>query len=215
MRDDTARNPRVLYVQPSAHFGGAERQAATLLPRLGDQGMDVTALVGPGRTIVDWLQAAGVGDIVHSANFPPDWADARGLERLGGVREFVARAGRLERQVEELIAARDIDVVVAAMPFSWVAATAAARRNGVPTLWRAGGCELSWPQRLVLPLWARRQPPDGLLCNSEAVRRMFAPLVPAPAFIVRNGVDVDLFRPGAGDPRRFRPQASAQTVIGF
>src|SRR4029079_7027058 len=69
----------VLYVQPSELFGGAERQVAAMLPQLQRQGVAVTALVGPGRTIVDWLRGAGVKDIVHSPAFPRDHSDARGF----------------------------------------------------------------------------------------------------------------------------------------
>jgi glycosyltransferase involved in cell wall biosynthesis len=205
---------RILYVQPSELLGGAERQAAALLPRLQAQGLEVTALVGPGRTIMEWLQAAGVQDIVHSTRFPRDWADSHGLQRLALAREFVHQAGELQAEIEELIDDRGIQAVVAAMAFSWISATPAARRKCIPVIWRAGGTELSRPQRLLLPLWARRHAPDALVCNSEAVRKMFAPLVPAPAVIVRNGVDTDLFHPGAGRGTELRP-AWAKQVVGF
>jgi glycosyltransferase involved in cell wall biosynthesis len=208
-----ASGTHILYMQPSELFGGAERQVAALLPHLVQQGMQVTALVGPGKTIVDWLAAAGVQDIVHSTRFPRDWAESRGFERLARARDFVRSAGQAEREVEALIEDRRIDAVVAGMAFSWVSATPAARRKGVPVIWRAGGMELSSLQRWLLPLFARRHPPDALVCNSEAVRDMFAPLVPAPAHVVRNGVDTNLFRPGAG-ARTFRP-AGEGPVIGF
>ena len=205
---------RILYVQPSELFGGAERQAAALLPRLRAEGLEVTALVGPGTTIVDWLQTAGVPDIVHSTRFPRDWAESRGLQRLARTRDFVRQAADLQGEVEELMVDRGVQVVVASMAFSWVSATPAARRRSIPVIWRAGGTELSRPQRVLLPLWARRHAPAALVCNSQAVRRMFAPLVPAPAFIVRNGVDTDLFQPSAGRATGLRP-AWARQVVGF
>jgi glycosyltransferase involved in cell wall biosynthesis len=210
-----ASDAHILYMQPSELFGGAERQVAALLPHLVQQGMQVTALVGSGHTIVDWLRAAGVQDIVHSPRFPRDWAESRGLERVARARDFVRCAAQAEREVESLIEDRGIDAVVAGMAFSWVSATPAARRKGVPVIWRAGGTELSRIQRWLLPLYARRHPPDALVCNSDAVRDMFAPLVPAPAYVVRNGVDTNLFRPGAG-ARTFRPAQSGDgPVIGF
>jgi glycosyltransferase involved in cell wall biosynthesis len=218
MRDQRTRRPRILYMQPSDHFGGAERQAATLLPRLVEQGLDVTALVGPGRTIVDWLQAAGVHDIVHTDKFPADWAGSRGIARLAVARDFVLRPGRLGKQVGAILDSRPYDAVVAAMAFSWMAATPPSRRRGVPILWRAGGTELPLLHRLALPLWARRHPPDALICNSEAVRKMFGPLVPAPSVLVRNGVDTDLFRVGAGNPGNLgmAPRGkSDHVVVGF
>lgn len=204
---------RLLYIQPSELFGGAERQIAAVIPHLQNQGMAVTALVGPGRTIVDWLQAAGVDDVLHSPRFPRDMSDARGIGLLGRVREFIVQAGVVEREVEEIIERRHIDVVVAGMAFSWVSATRAARRQGIPVIWRAGGMELSHLDRAILPLWARRNPPDALICNGDGVREMFAPLIPAPTYVVRNGVDTTLFRRSANANARRATGAGA--VVGF
>lgn len=206
-------NSRILYVQPSELFGGAERQMAAVLPQLQNQGVRVTALVGPGPTIVDWLKAAGVKDIVPSASFPRDQSDARGLEQVVRASEFVAQTSVVEQEIESLIEDRHIDAVVAGMAFSWVSATPAARRAGVPVIWRAGGMELSSVERVALKLWARRHPPDAFIANGEGVRDLFAPLIPAPAHVVRNGVDVELFRPGAASPT-MRPRGAA-AVVGF
>ena len=62
------------------------------MPLLQKQGVAVTALVGPGRTIVDWLRTAGVKDIVHSAELPGEHSNARGLAWLKRSREFLAQA---------------------------------------------------------------------------------------------------------------------------
>jgi glycosyltransferase involved in cell wall biosynthesis len=204
---------RVLYVQPSELFGGAERQAATVLPQLAAQGLEVTALVGPGETIVDWLHAAGIRTL-YSRRFPRDWAESRGLERIGRALDFVRQVGPMQRELRGLLDSGGFDLVVGAMPFSWVSATSACRERGIPIVWRAGGTELSGPQRAVLARWAPRHPPDALVCNSEAVRAMFAPLVPAPARVIRNGVDTDLFFPGARGGRDLRPPG-ARVIIGF
>jgi glycosyltransferase involved in cell wall biosynthesis len=206
-------NPRILYVQPSELFGGAERQMAAVLPQLQKHGVAVTALVGPGRTIVDWLESAGVQDIVASPSFPRDQSDARGLEQVVRAREFVAQTRVVEREIEALIHDRGIDAVVAGMAFSWVSATPAARRAGVPVIWRAGGMELSTIERVALKVWARRHPPDAFVANGQGVRDLFAPLVPAPAHVVRNGVDIELFRPGAAAGTMRPPGTGA--VIGF
>lgn len=205
----------ILYLQPSELFGGAERQIAAVLPQLQKQGVTVTALVGPGHTIVDWLESAGVGDVVHSRSFPRDMSDARGLALLARAQEFVAQARVVEREVEALIEERRVDAVVGGMAFSWVSATRAARRKGVPIIWRAGGMELSSLDRFLLPLWAKRNPPDALICNGEGVRDMFAPLIPAPAYVVRNGVDTSLFRPGANGGCGVRRTAGTGTAVGF
>lgn len=172
----------------------------------------MTALVGPGRTIVDWLRDAGVKDIVHSSAFPRDHSDARGFGWLARSQEFVTSARLIGREVEALIDGRGIDLVVAGMAYSWVSATPAARRKRVPVIWRAGGMELSALERLLLKGWARRNPPDALIANGEGVRAMFAPLIPAPAHVVRNGVDTTLFYPGAA-PGAFR--RGSDRVVGF
>jgi len=63
-------------------------------------------------------------------------------------------------------------------------------------------------ERIALKIWARRNPPDALISNGESVRDMFSPLVPAPSFVVRNGVDTDLFRP-------FSRPRDGGLVVGF
>ncbi|HVR63167.1 MAG TPA: glycosyltransferase [Polyangia bacterium] len=206
-------NRRILYLQPSELFGGAERQIAAVLPQFQKQGVAVTALVGPGQTIVDWLRGAGVKDIVRSPSFPRDQSEARGLGHIVVASEFVAQAHVVEREVEQLIEDRGIEAIVAGMAFSWVASTPAARRKGIPVLWRVGGMELSTIERVALKIWARRNPPDGLISNGQSVRDLFAPLVPAPSYIVRNGVDTDLFQP-VGASASMRPR-DARVVVGF
>jgi glycosyltransferase involved in cell wall biosynthesis len=206
-------NRRILYVQPSELFGGAERQIAAVLPQFQKQGVAVTALVGPGQTIVDWLKGAGVKDIVRSPNFPRDQSEAQGLGHVVRAGEFVAKVHVVEREVEALIEDRGIEAIVAGMAFSWVASTPAARRKGIPVIWRVGGMELSLIERMALKIWARHNPPDALVANGDSVRDLFAPLVPAPSFIVRNGVDTDLFRSSA-TPSATRSRDGA-TVVGF
>ncbi len=206
-------NRRILYLKPSELFGGAERQIAAVLPQFQKQGVAVTALVGPGQTIVDWLQGAGVKDIVRSPNFPRDQSEAQGLGHVVRAGEFVAQAHVVQREVEALIDDRRIEAIVAGMSFSWVASTPAARRKGIPVIWRVGGMELSMIERIALKLWARRNPPDALVSNGESVREMFAPLVPAPSFVVRNGVDTDLFRPLSPTPAMRARHGGV--VVGF
>ena len=206
-------NRRILYLQPSELFGGAERQIAAVLPQFQKQGVAVTALVGPGQTIIDWLQGVGVKDVVRSPNFPRDQSEARGLGHLPVAAEFVTQAHVVQREVEALIDDRRIEAIVAGMAFSWVASTPAARRKGIPVIWRVGGMELSMVERVALKIWARHNPPDALIANGESVRDMFAPLVPAPSFVVRNGVDTDLFRPiSSASMMRAR---DGSTVVGF
>jgi glycosyltransferase involved in cell wall biosynthesis len=209
-----ARPPRILYVQPCASFGGAERQASISVPRLSTLGFDVLPLVGPSDTIVSWLREIGVDDLVRAPEFPGGWPKPRGLERATlPVRYWRCLRG-IERRIERLIRERDIDLIFAAMPFSWVAATALARHLRLPIIWRAGGTEISPAERAVLAVWATLNPPDLLVCCGESVQRTYGPLVRAPSLVIPNGVDTDTFHPDAGDARRYRPPG-AGVVIGF
>jgi glycosyltransferase involved in cell wall biosynthesis len=205
---------RVLYLQPAPLFGGAERQAATNVPLLCELGLEVVPVVGPGTAIADWLRERGVSDFVHTDCFPGGGLRPRGLARLSLPHEYRRCVARTERLVAGLVNERGIDVILAAMPFSWVASTEVARRLGVAIVWRAGGTEITAMQKAALWTWGLRRAPDLLLCNGDAVRRTYAPLVRAPAAVVPNGVDIEQFRPGDHDPRRYRPPG-ARLAVGF
>lgn len=208
------RRIRVLYLQPASLFGGAERQAATVIPLLRRSGIDVVTLVGPGRLAVDWLQERGVQDIVYTLDFPGGWRKPRGLERLTLPWRYVRCRQRIAAEVERLVEERHVDLVYAALPFSWIAATPAARRRGVPIVWRAGGTEISPAVRTALRGWSAFNSPDLLVCCSESVKRTFGPTVRAPAEVVLNGVDTTQWHPAAADPARLRPR-EARLVVGF
>jgi len=208
----------MLYLQPCSSFGGAERQASTNVPNLRHSGFDVLPLVGPGDTVIDWLHETGVRKLVHSPDFPGGWPRPRGLEHLRTPLRYLRCVRRVEARIEELVREHAIDLIFAAMPFSWVAATPVARRLGIPIIWRAGGTEAGRLARVILSVWATWNPPDLLVCCGEAVHRMFSPLVRAPAVVVHNGVDTERFDPDAAGGTlgggRFRP-AGARLVIGF
>jgi glycosyltransferase involved in cell wall biosynthesis len=113
-----------------------------------------------------------------------------------------------------VIREREIEIVYAAMAFSWVAATPVARAFGIPIIWRAGGTECSGGTRHVLRAWARWSPPDLLVCNGESVRRLYEPTIGTPALVIRNGLDARQWHVGAGDGSALRPPG-AKLVIGF
>jgi glycosyltransferase involved in cell wall biosynthesis len=205
---------RALYVQPAPYFGGAERQATTIVPLLRAFGVDVVPVVGPGATICQWLRQQGVTDFVHTAHLPGAWPKQRGLARATLPWRYGGAAAGLKLELVRILAAAPIDVIVASLPFAWLVATPIARRTGIPILWRAGGCNVNAAQRALLSLVTTRLRPDLLLCNSNAVERTFAPLVRVPSRVIPNGVDLDAFRPGAGTPSRFRPPG-ARLVVGF
>jgi len=211
MSDEKAR---LLYLQPSSTFGGAERQASIAVPLLSKLGFDVTVMVGPSTSGIDWLREYGADDLIHTPSFPGGWSKPRGLGRLALPGRYLRCVRRVAAEVQSVARARKVDIIYAAMAFSWVAATPVARQLGIPIVWRAGGTEGGPLERLALRAWAALNPPDLLICCGEGVRRMFAPLIPAPAVVVPNGVDTARFRPSAGAPGSLRPPGM-KTVIGF
>lgn len=176
--------------------------------------VEVVPLVGPSTTVVRWLEDQGVQEIIHSRSFPGGWARPHGLGRLSLPLRYYRCIREVGAEVERLLWTRGIDLVFAAMPFSWIAATEPARRLGVPVVWRAGGTLIGPFERPILRAWAALNPPDLLMCCSEAVRDTFGPLIPAPAEVVRNGVELHRFQPGRGDAALFRPP-EARLVVGF
>jgi glycosyltransferase involved in cell wall biosynthesis len=205
---------RLLYLQPSSTFGGAERQASIAVPLLSKLGFDVTVMVGPSTSGLDWLREYGADDLIHTPSFPGGWRKPRGLGRLALPARYLRCVRRVAADVQRVARERHADIIYAAMAFSWVAATPVARQLGIPIVWRAGGTEGGALERLALRAWAALNPPDLLICCGEGVRRMFAPLIPAPAVVVPNGVDTARFRPNAGGPGALRPPG-VKTLIGF
>jgi glycosyltransferase involved in cell wall biosynthesis len=210
MKSNDARI-RVLYLQPSTNFGGAERQATINIGALARRGFTVIPMVGPGKTIVDWLHASDVSGVIHTESFPGGWPKLSGLGRLLLPGRYLRSLRSLRAEIAEVIARERIDIVFAAMAMSWIAATPVARAAGVPIVWRAGGTEASGLELTALRLWAARNRPDLLICCSWAVQRMFGPHIPSPAVVVPNGVDTDQFHPLQGLPR-FRPAGSSLVV---
>src|SRR3954464_11132017 len=111
---------RVLYLQPCASFGGAERQASIVIPMLGACGVDVVPLVGPGQTVVRWLQDQGVAEIMSGRRFPGAWPRPSKLGRLLLPGRYLQCVRGVAAAVDRLIRERAIDLMYAAMPLSWV-----------------------------------------------------------------------------------------------
>lgn len=204
---------RVLYLQPAPLFGGAERQAAEQASFLPSFGLDVTLVGGPGEAIATWMRAAHHATFVHSPNFP-DWPAQRGLRALTVPFRYIARGLRARAEFARLAEERHFDLIVASLPFAWIVGTLVAHSARIPILWRAGGSRVTWLERALLWTLTRFLRPDLLICNGEAVRRLFAPLIPAPVRVLPNGVDPAVFGPAAGDAERYRP-AETSVVVGF
>lgn len=208
-----SRRITVLYLQPAPLFGGAERQAASLASMLPELGIEVVVMAGPGRVIGEWLSARGVNSVVYSRSFPGAWKKPRHLFWLLEPWRYLVCGFRAQREIRRLLETHRVDLVMASLPFAWITGWLALRGRPVPMVWRAGGARINWLQRLSLWAIARFMRPALLLCNAESVRRTFAPLVPAPSVVLPNGVDPNVFHPGAGDPTRYRP-LGARWVIG-
>ncbi|HEV8549604.1 MAG TPA: glycosyltransferase family 4 protein [Polyangiaceae bacterium] len=205
---------KLLYIQPAPLFGGAERQAAeqaSILPRFG---VDPTVVAGPGQAIIDWLEAEGVENVVKSGNFPGGWPKQRGLAKLGLPLRVLGCGLRARAELDGLARATRFDVIVASLPFAWFTGSLVAKAHGVPIVWRAGGAYINPAQAAGMWLATRFIRPDLLVCNGQAVKSTFAPVVPAPVAILPNGVDTSVFHPGAGDRSRFRPPG-ARWVVGY
>jgi glycosyltransferase involved in cell wall biosynthesis len=206
---------RVLYVQPSDLFGGEERHLVTTVPLLAAHGIDALPLVGPSRTIVEWLSERGVHDVAFSPEFPGNWQPLHGIRRIGLPWRYRRSRDRVAAVITELVRDHGIDLIYASMPFAWAAATPVARRMGVPIVWRAGGPVYLAGRLLgsaVLAPWAMLHPPDLLICSSEMVRGTFAGVVPAPRVAVLNGVDAAHLDPAVVSGA---PQQADEMTVGF
>lgn len=181
---------------------------------LDEFGIETTPVVGPGRQIVEWMQERGVTELVHSTSFPGAWPPSARGSKLGLLRRYVECVLRFRTELMRIVRERNVDIIVAAMAFSWISATRVARALGVPIVWRAGGTECSPIERMILGAWAHWNRPDYLICNGRSVARMFGALIGAPTTVIRNGLDHAQFYPGAASPNLLR-SPRARTVVGF
>ncbi|HEX5101886.1 MAG TPA: glycosyltransferase family 4 protein [Polyangiaceae bacterium] len=205
---------RLLYVQPSPLFGGAERQAAEQASYLTDFGVDVTVMAGPGQPVVDWLRENHVAKVIRSPHFPGGGSSRLGWRRLILPFHFVNAGARVHAEILDVVRTTPVDVMLASLPIAWITATLVARRAGIPIAWRAGGYYINVAQAAGMWALSRFLRPDLLISNGKAVERTFHRLIPGPAAILPNGVDTRAFNPRAGDVSRYRPP-SAGTVVGF
>jgi glycosyltransferase involved in cell wall biosynthesis len=204
---------RVLYLQPCTRLGGAERRAVTAIAGLPRSGVDVVPVVGPTPLLCRWLEAGGVRGTIVARSFPPASSAGSG-PRLAALRVQLRCLRRLAAQVESIVRDGAIDLIVAGAPAAWVAAGPAARRLGVPVVWRDDGSTEGALPAAALRLWATVFPPDLILYDSAAARAA-AGLFPAvPSLVLPAGVDLERFGGQSGEPRGGRP-AGGGVVIGF
>lgn len=208
---------RVLYILPAEGFGGAERQGVVHITNLPKTGIEVVAAVGPGRPICAQLARNGVDDYIFCRRFPGKRVDEDGM-RAGLARPWIyfsswaASVLALARLGRE----RKVDVVFASRAFGWTVASFVGRYLQVPVIWRAGSRPSGSLQTLALRHLAPLIAPDLVVANSEAGRRTYAALLPAPTVIVPNGVDTARFRPRPRRPGRQGARGQdAAPVVGL
>jgi glycosyltransferase involved in cell wall biosynthesis len=204
---------RVLYLQPAPLFGGAERQASEQALFLPSLDIDLTVMGGPGTAIAEWMSDAKEARFVHCEHFPA-WSPQTGLRALTSPFRYIACGLRARAEFAKVVEQRDIQLIVASLPFAWIVGTLVARTRGLPIIWRAGGSRITRLETILVWLLGRLVRPDLLLCNGEAVRQLFGRLIPARVAVLRNGVDARLFGPNLGDAARYRPP-QARVVIGY
>jgi glycosyltransferase involved in cell wall biosynthesis len=194
---------RILYIQPAEGFGGAERQGVVHMKHLRSMGHDLIPFVGPGRPILTALEDAGIFDYVHSTSFPADpprpMSAARALRHGLNTIGWWRRAGQEAMKSTERLAG--VDLVFASRPIGWAVGAFAARRLSVPVVWRAGTMPSTLAHELGLRTLARAFRPQALVTNAVALDERIGAAIGAPSFVVRNGVDVERFRPARTRPR--------------
>jgi glycosyltransferase involved in cell wall biosynthesis len=188
---------RVLYLQPAASFGGAERQAAQTMGLLPRFGVEVLPVVGPGREILAFLEDAAVGDWIHRPDLPFDRTGPRGWRAKAALgSDYVAAFFRLRGDLTVEARRRGCRLIFASRPFAWTVGGAVGARLDAPVVWRAGTRFGHWAHAPSLRLLARLHPPSAVVYTSEAVRRGLSPVVGAPSMVLHNGVDTARFSPG-------------------
>ncbi len=198
------RRLRVLYLLPAAGFGGAERQGLLHIRHLVDHGIDVIPVVGPGEIVRRALHDEGITDDVFLLHLPEEVTDSRGT--WGGfLRDWVLTQHVLSRVVRM----HEIDLIFASRSVGWVAATAVARRENLPIVWRGGSRITRAAERVALRLATPRWSPALFLANCDAVAADFAPYVGRTELLL-NAVDTERF-----DPRRVRVDRGAAPLVGL
>src|SRR4030095_15231147 len=95
-------------------------------------GVEPVALVGPGSRVVSWLEDEGLRGIAHTQAFPTPDRDRRGWAGLMQTTGAFRDALRVRDEVDRLIHERSIDVVVAATPVGWLAASGPTQHRESP-----------------------------------------------------------------------------------
>lgn len=193
---------KTMYILPSEHFGGAERQGILQIRWLKRNGFDVIPVVGPGHLISDELHRVGVHDQIVIDEFPTTDAGHSLADFLPRVGSLVGSHGRSRRALAAIARQHRVDLLFAVRTFGWVVAAALARDVGIPYIVRGGSRPTRPIERFGIRLltWTYG-PPALVVANCEAVRVEIAPRFSAPSLVVENLVDTSRFDPAAAYPR--------------
>lgn len=208
---------RLLYVQPSEGFGGAERQSVVMARYLPFEDIEVIPFIGPGEPIARALKDAGITNFEYCKDLPSAMEGPGSIFRkLHRFVRLIVAWKRTSRRITQVVREYKIDIVLAARAFGWTVVSRNTLPNHVRILWRAGSRPTTWIHRKLLYILGKIQRPDALICNCKSVERLISPCLNCESFIVPNGVDVEEFNPQSAYPH-FRHEHSFQDcpIVGM
>lgn len=193
---------KMMYILPSEHFGGAERQGILQIRWLKRNGFDVIPVVGPGHLVSDELHRAGVHDQILIDEFPITDAGHSTVDFLPRIGSLVASHNRSRTALAAVAERHGVNLLFAARTFGWVVAAALAHDLGIPYIVRGGSRPTRAIERIGIEALTRVYgPPALVVANCEAVRAEIAPRFSAPSIVVENLVDTVRFDPAIAHPR--------------
>ena len=178
-----------MYLIPAEGFGGAERQALLHIRNLPAYGIEVIAVTGPGKIVLD--QLSGTGDSVHYCPYLPSeygrpFQFVAFFRHLGGVAvswirtlQFLVDLNKQER----------VDLVFASRVVGWSLAAPLSLWFGIPCVWRFGSRVQGWFRRAALKGLGIVFKPAAVVSNCKSVSESVKGIVDAPLYTVANGID--------------------------
>ncbi len=193
----------VMLVISSLEYGGAERQVIELVKNFD-------------RSKIDPVICSLSHEVPLAKNLPDPDNELVVVEKKG--RFDVSTVARLA----EVMRARKVDVAHAFLFDAEIATRLAARRAGVPVVIASErNTDYKRPLIHVLFQWLTRSMYDAMIANSEAGKRFnmrTLKLAKEKIYVVRNGIDIDLFQPDFAGRRAVRAElgvADEAPVVGM
>lgn len=186
---------RLLYMLPSEKFGGAERQGTLTLKLLPDFGIKATALVGPGKMILDAFAREGISNYIHTDRFPDD--PKHPLSFLENMQRYYYNTKcfiRSRRLVMDLLQKEQFDLIYATRTFSWIVSGFISRKTGIPVIWRCGSRFTDSFQRNLSRWFMKFSGIKALVSNCKAMQESWGEGLSIPSFVVNSSVNTHKFR---------------------